>query len=104
MAMRLRRDFEACECLCVLHVKHQTASRALGKGSGGGRVHIPKSSTLANWSPRDVTAAQSCNGINNYREFSYLGHLDFEIRVERGDDGANLCVFRLLYGGWKNHI
>ena len=35
MAMRLRRDFEACECLCVLHVKHQTASRALGKVIGG---------------------------------------------------------------------
>ena len=60
-----------------------------GKGRAGS---LPQSSILANWSPRDVTAAQSQMVVLiANREFSHLGLLDFE--SERDGDGTNFCVF-----------
>ena len=74
--------------VCAPTNNRQLAKR-WAKGSGERRVHIPQSPTLANWSPRDVTAAQSRNGTNSYREFSHLGLLDFG--SESG--GTSSCVF-----------
>ena len=98
MARRLRRDVVFCVCTN----EQQTTSKALGKGNG--RASCSHTSVVHACQPVSLSQlpmSQQRNGINS-RKFSHLGHLDFEI--ERGDDGANLCVFRLLYSGWKNHI
>ena len=88
-------------CFVCAPTNNRQLAKRWAKGTGERRVHIPRSSTLANRSPCHSCRCHNSNGIN-IRKFSHLGHLDFEI--ERGDDGANLCVFRLLYSGWKNHI
>ena len=78
--------------VCAPTNNRQLAKR-WAKGSGERRVHIPQSSTLANWSPRDVTVIAITNGgIDSYREFRHLGLLGFE--SER-DGEAPTFVFSL---------
>ena len=68
----------------------RTTSKQLAERWAKGRVHIPQSSTLANWSPRDVTAAQSRIGVLIATVNQSFPELDFERERWRG---TNLCVF-----------
>ena len=50
-------------CFVCAPTNNRQLAKRWAKVSGERRVHIPQSSTLASWSPRDVTAAQSRIGV-----------------------------------------
>jgi hypothetical protein len=78
-------------CFVCAPTNNRQLAKRWAKVSGERRVHIPQSSTLASWSPRDVTAAQSRIGVLIATvNQSFPGHLDFERERWRG---TNLCVF-----------
>jgi hypothetical protein len=80
-------------CFVCAPTNNRQLAKRWAKVSGERRVHIPQSFTLASWSPRDVTAAQSRIGVLIATvNQSFPGHLDFE--SER-DGVAPTFVFSL---------